>query len=60
MPERKEIQIDILMEDIRAEFQKLLEGPGISWNKVGMLSAFDRACIKGMVLHANKIGVTLV
>ena len=30
-------------EALRRQFEKMLQGPGITWNKQGILNAFDRA-----------------
>lgn len=46
------IQIEVILEDIRIEFKKMLEGPGITWNKQGMLlvleKAISKACAKNL------------
>lgn len=51
--------MDKLVEYVREELEKLLSGPGISWNKVGIMSAFDRAWIKGMARYAREKGIVL-
>lgn len=43
-----------LMESFRAEFERILQGPGVTWNKQGVLSAFDKAMAKALMKALTK------
>ena len=37
-----------IMESFRTEFERILQGPGVTWNKQGMLNVFDKAMAKAL------------
>lgn len=42
------ITAETLLDAIRAEFTKILEGPGVRWNKQGMILALEQAIAKAL------------
>ena len=36
---------DEFYEILRKIFEEILSGPGVSWNKVGIMAAFDKAIV---------------
>lgn len=45
--------IETFLDNIRAEFQRLLEGPGVTWNKPGMLLQLEKAISKALAQEAD-------
>lgn len=48
-----------LLEYVREEFIKILQGPGVSWNKQGILAAFDKAWVFGLSRYAREKGIVI-
>lgn len=52
--------MDKFIEFIQEEFEKILKGPGVTWNKDGMLAAMNKALIIAMARYAKLHNVSLM
>lgn len=51
--------MDRLIELLREELQTALKGPGVTWNLVGILSQFDRACCRAIAMYAKENNIPI-
>lgn len=47
------VQIEKVLEDIRIEYKKILEGSHVSWNKQGMMLVLEKAISNACVKHLD-------
>lgn len=51
--------MDKLLAYVGEELEKILSGPGVSWNKVGVMNAFYKAWVLGLSRYAREKGIDL-